>query len=80
MVTTSLKTTDDFEALNIILKTDAFRHISGARFDFADLSRGFDLGYKWGELLLLFCQNLAEMHNRCNFSPGWEVTTSRGNE
>ena len=80
MVTTSLNHADDFDFLNLVLKTDAFKHISGAHFDFADLSRGFDLGYKWGELLLIFCQNMAEMHNRCNFSSGWEVTTSRDTE
>ena len=80
MVITSLKHGDDFDALNLILKSDEFKHILGARFNFADLGRGFDLGYKWGELLLIFCQNLVEMHNRCNFSEGWEVVTSQDTE
>ena len=38
-----------------------------------DLSKGFKLGPKWGELILIFLQNMYDLNDRMSFPKGWEV-------
>ena len=73
--TTTVKNVDVFEKLNLILTTDGFRHITGAKAEMADLSRGFELGPKWGELLLAFLQNMYELNGKMTFPEGWEISS-----
>ena len=77
----SIKVNDDLSTpLHYVFHSDELNHILGGHFEFSELHNGFDLGYKWGEFFLVFCQNMADMHARFNFTDGWEVTTSRGRE